>query len=179
MNKHLTVNWNDIFVPSASVLETIMRGSLVYLSLFILTRIVIKRRIGGISMTNVLVMVLLADAMQNSMANELKSVADGVILVSTILFWNYALDWLSFRSPFMEKLLRPVPLLLVEDGKVLRRNMREELVTMDELMNKLREQGLEDVQEVKQAHLEADGEISILRNDNQESENPPEKTKVF
>lgn len=175
MTKHLTIHWNDVFMPTASILETIVRGTFVYLGLFALTRLVIRRRVGGIGVTNVLVMVLLADAVQNSMASELTSVTDGLVLVGTILFWEHGLDWLGYHVPALQRVMRAAPLVLVRDGQLLRQNMHKELVTTEELMNKLREQGLEDLSDVQQACLEGDGHISVIRRKNAQSE-PPEGT---
>jgi len=62
--------------------------------------------------------------------NEYGSVTKGIIVVGTIIFWNFAIDWLEFHFPAMERLLRPAPLLLIERGQVLRRHLREELITM-------------------------------------------------
>jgi uncharacterized membrane protein YcaP (DUF421 family) len=55
------------------------------------------------------------------------SVTEGVILVATIVFWSYALDWLGYQFPKFEQLMSPPPLLLVDHGKLIRRNMRQEL----------------------------------------------------
>ncbi len=66
------------------------------------------------------------------MASEHKTVLDGLLLAATILFWNLALDWMDFRFPRLQRLLRPPALPLVRDGQLLRRHMRQELVTVDE-----------------------------------------------
>jgi uncharacterized membrane protein YcaP (DUF421 family) len=63
----------------------------------------------------------------------------------------------------MERLLRPAPLLLIERGQVLRRHLRQELVTMDELMSRLREEGVTNPKEVEQAYMEPDGTISVKK----------------
>src|SRR5207249_1774077 len=73
-------------------------------------RFVLKRQIGGLSPPDVLLVVLLADAAQNGMADEYRSVTEGVFVVTTIIFWNFAIDWLEYHFPAMERLLRPAPL---------------------------------------------------------------------
>jgi uncharacterized membrane protein YcaP (DUF421 family) len=85
-----------------------------------------------------------------------------LILVSSIAFWDYFLDWLGYRFPSVRRLIRPPPLLLIKDGRMQRRNMREEMITEDELMEKLREHGIERIEEVKKAYLEGDGRISVI-----------------
>jgi uncharacterized membrane protein YcaP (DUF421 family) len=159
----MIMDWKSIFLLDVSLFEIILRGSLTYISLFVLLRIVLKRQTGSLGMTDLLLITLLADASQNAMAGEYKSVPGGVALVSTIIFWSYAFDWLSFKFPWFSRLIEPSPLLLIKDGKMMRRNMRQELVTEDELMSQLREQGLDDLKNVKEAYLESDGQFSVVQ----------------
>jgi len=156
------INWHDLFVP-AHPIETIIRGSLMYLSLFLLMRFVLKRESGSIGTADLLMVVVIADAAQNAMAGDYKSITDGVILVVTIMFWNYAIDWLSYHSPTMRRVLQPKPLLLVKNGRMYKQNMRKELITKEELIAELRENGVEDLSEVKEARIEEDGHVSVIK----------------
>jgi uncharacterized membrane protein YcaP (DUF421 family) len=96
------------------------------------------------------------------MADDYRTVADGLLLVSVIIFWAFALDWLGYHFPRLQPFVHPPPLLLVKDGAVQPRNMRRELITEGELMAQLRQQGVEDVSRVKRAHMEGDGRISVI-----------------
>ena len=118
--------------------------------------------------------VLIADAAQNAMASEYKSVPEGLVLVATIVFWSYALDWLNFHVPWIRRLISPPPLELIRDGKVNRRHMRQELITVEELKEQLREQGIEDISLVRQACMESDGRISIVKHDKEQHRQPKE-----
>ncbi len=133
-----------------------------YAVLFGFMRLVLKRQAGGVGTTDVLVIVLVAEVAGNGFAAEYTSVVEGTVLIGTVLFWSYAVEWLAYRFPACERLLHPPPLLLIENGKILRKNMRTELVTEEELMAQLREKGLEDYAKVKRACMEADGMISII-----------------
>ena len=157
------IDWNAIFAPDTPFLEIILRGSVMYLALTILLRIVLKRQTGTLGMTDLLLITLLADASQNAMAGEYRSLPDGIVLVATIIFWNYFFDWLTVKSEWFERLIEPPPLPLVKRGKLLRRNMRRELITEAELLGKLREQGVEDLSKVKLANIESDGQISLIQ----------------
>jgi uncharacterized membrane protein YcaP (DUF421 family) len=157
------IDWNSIFVPDTPFLEIIVRGSVMYLALTILLRIVLKRQTGTLGMTDLLLITLLADASQNAMAGEYRSLPDGIVLVATIIFWNYFFDWLTVKSEWFERLIEPPPLPLVKRGKLLRRNMRRELITEAELLGKLREQGVDDLSKVKLANIESDGQISLIQ----------------
>src|SRR5919106_3656331 len=135
------MDWKSIFLPDIPLAEIVLRGSVTYISLFVLLRIILKRQTGSLGMTDLLLITLIADASQNAMAGEYKSLPDGIVLVSTIIFWSYTLDWLGFKIPWFGRLIEPPPLALIKDGKLLRRNMRHELITEAELMSQLREQG--------------------------------------
>lgn len=164
MEKIWEVNWQDTFVPSVSLLELFVRGTLIYLFCFVVLRFT-RRGIGGLSISDLLIVVIIADAAQNGMSGGYKSVTDGVFLIGTLVFWSYALDWLANRYPSIEKLLYPAPVLLIKDGRVLRRNLQKELVTYDELMSQLRQQGAATIAEVKRCYIEGDGSISVLKFD--------------
>jgi uncharacterized membrane protein YcaP (DUF421 family) len=158
----LQIDWRSIFFPSTRVAEIFLRGTIVYLFLFFILRI-LRREPGAIGISDLLLIVLIADAAQNAMSSNYKSVTDGIILVSTIAFWNYFLDWISYKFPITQRLLRPAPLPLIKDGRLQRRNMRKEMITEDELMGFLREKGIESVEDVKKSYLEGDGSISVIR----------------
>jgi len=152
-----------IFLPNTPVLEIFVRGTVTYIALFLLLRFARKRQAGGVGMTDLLVIVLIADAAQNAMADDYTSIVDGILLVATIVFWSFALDWLGYHIPVVERLTHPPPLPLVEDGQLNRRNMREELITREELMTQLRSQGVESIAQVRRAYMEGNGELTVLR----------------
>lgn len=86
-----------------------------------------------------------------------------MLLVSTILGWSFFLDWLGTRVPALATLTHPRPLPLVEGGRLLRGNMRRELISEEELWTQLRQQGVRTLEEVESAYMEGDGQISILK----------------
>lgn len=157
-----SIDWNAIFVPSLHVGELVLRGTLMYLFLFFLMR-VLRREAGQLGISDLLVVVLIADAAQNGMAGGSNSVTEAAILVATIAFWDYFLDWVSFRFPALQPVFRPPPLLLIRNGRLQRHNMKKQMIQEEELMGQLREKGIRSVGEVKQCYLEADGRISVLQ----------------
>lgn len=158
----LSLDWQKMFVPSVPILEIIIRGTIVYLGLYFLLRFASKRSVGTFSISDILVLVLIADAAQNAMAGSYTSVPDGLILVATIIFWSWFLDWLGYVSKKAEKVIKPDPLLLIKHGKLLRKNMAKEQITMEELMAELRNQGVDQVNAVDRAYLESDGSFSVI-----------------
>ena len=159
----MSVDWGELFRLSVSPLELVVRGTAMYLFLVLLFRVVVRRRIGSVGMGDILLLVIIADAAQNGMAGEYRSITDGFVLVATIVFWNHALDWLIFRFPRLQTILEPPPLLLIADGRVLWRQLRQEHVSEMELRSKLREHGVADPREVAKAYMEPDGQITVIK----------------
>ncbi len=175
--RHMGIDWKSIFLPNVPLLEIIVRASVMYISLFVLLRVILKRQTGSLGMSDLLLITLLADASQNAMAGQYTSIIDGIILVTTIIFWNYAFDWLSYRSEWFSRLIEPAPLLLIKDGKMLRRNMRKELITEEELISQLRLQGLDDPAKVKEAYMESDGQFSVVQYEEKQQPKKERKAK--
>jgi len=163
MDSLFGLDWGEMFGLSMSPAELVVRGTAVYWFLFLIFRFVIRREVGAVGIADILVLVIVADASQNAMAGEYTSVTDGLILVSTLIWWNFLFDWLNFRFPAFRRFAEPQPLPLIERGRLNRRNMRKEFITDDELWAKLRAQGIESLQEVKKAYLETDGEITVIK----------------
>lgn len=157
------IDWQGIFIPTISLIELVIRGTLMYLVLFGLLRLVLKRQAGGIGTTDVLVIVLLAEVAGKGFTADYMSVVEGTVIIATVLFWSFVLEWAGHRYPAVERILRAPTLILIQNGKMLRKNMRAELVTPEELMAQLREQGIEDCSQVKKAYMEADGKISVVK----------------
>lgn len=158
----MDIDWQKIFVPQLSLLEVFIRGSLIYLSVYFLFRFA-KRLGGGVALSNILVVVLIADAVQNGMAGEYKSVTEGVFLGVTIIFWNFVLELVEFHFVPMRKILRSDPLLIVKDGVYQTNNMRKNLVNEEEIMTQVRVEGLTSILAVREAYVEDEGQISIIK----------------
>jgi len=164
-----------LFELTVSPLELVVRGTVMYLALILTFRFILRRDVGSLGIPDVLFIVIVADAAQNAMAGEYKSIADGIVLVATLVFWNVALDWLSFRSAAMRRFIEPPSLPLIRDGKWVRRNLKDQWITTEEVLSKLHEHGIERISQVKIARLEPDGELGVIRKDGQEADNPLRK----
>jgi uncharacterized membrane protein YcaP (DUF421 family) len=153
----------SVFQFSVDPLELVLRGSAVYVFLFLLLRFVLRRDVGSMGIADILLLVLLADASQNAMSGGYQTVADGFVLVATIAGWNWALDWAGYRFRAVRRFMAPAPVVLVRRGKLVRRNLRREMISVTELMARLREAGIDKLAEVKVARLEGEGDISVIR----------------
>lgn len=169
------VDWRTLFIPTLPIAEIFLRGTVIYLLLFGILRI-LRREAGAISVGDLLVVVLIADAAQNAMASNYNSITEGAVLVGTIVAWDYFLNWLGYRSRWIRGLLRPAPLPLIKDGRILKRNLRQELITVEELMSELRQQGVESVDQVRRCYLEGDGHFSVITEQSEKEGNGRKKS---
>jgi uncharacterized membrane protein YcaP (DUF421 family) len=154
-------DFDVMFSPSLSLFEVFLRGTVMYFLIFALLRIV-RRETGSLTVADMLVLVLVADAAQNGMADDYTSITEGVLLVATIIFWAAAIDWAGFHSQLVGQFLHPQPVELVRDGKLVRNNLRRNLITVEELMTFVRQAGTDDLSQVKRAQLEGNGEVTVV-----------------
>jgi uncharacterized membrane protein YcaP (DUF421 family) len=158
------IDWHTLFIPSGSIIEIIFRGSVIYLLLFVIMRI-LRREAGQLSVADILVVVIIADASQNGMAGEYKSITEGIILIITIFIWDYVLDWLGLHNPFLHRFLHPKPIILVHDGHIDWKKMRKHLISKEELMSFLRQEGVQKIEDVHKCYLEDNGNLSVITNE--------------
>ena len=152
-------------VPDVSLFETVVRGILTYFAIFILLRVILRGRTSAVTVSDLLVLVLIADAAQNAMAAEYHSITNGIVLVGTIILCSFATDWVAFRVPSVRRFVHPEHKPLIVNGRMMRKVLAEELITESELMTQLRLNGVEEIEDVKAAHLEGNGEISVIKRD--------------
>lgn len=159
----MSVNWDSVFVPTIGLAEIFIRGSIMYLGLFVILRIIARRQTGHFGPADLLVIVLIADAAQNGLGKDYGSVTEGLVLVLTIVGWEYVLDWISWRFPATRPYLVAPSLPLIRDGRLIPQNLRKEMITEEELKSQLREQNVEDYRDITLATLEGDGRLSVLK----------------
>ena len=165
----MTLNLHDLFWPDTAIVELVVRTSLIYLGLLAALRLLARREMGSLELPELLMLVLIADGVQNGMAGEYRSVTGAAVVGGTIIGWNYLLATLTYRVAFVRRLVRPGALRLVENGRLLHENMRRELVTEDELHSRLRTEGIQDIRHVQRASLEPNGDLSVVTRDRQAS----------
>ena len=162
MQKLIEVDWASLFVPTHSLVELVIRGTITYWFCFLYMRF-FRRGSGQLSVSDVLLITLIADAAQNSMAGEYKSITEGAILVATLVCWDILLNFLGFKSIVFRKLTMAAPILLVQDGKPQIENLKSQYIDKEELMSMLRQNGIDDITQVKSCFLEGGGNISVIQ----------------
>ncbi len=132
-----------------------------FLGMYTLLR-VFRRQSGAIGIADLLVIVVIADAAQNGMAGDSRSITEALLLIATIVLWDWLFDWLGFKSQLLGRILQPRELLLIENGKMIKKNLDQEFITEEELLAQLREQGVDEIGAVKKCFLESNGHFSVL-----------------
>ena len=163
MERWVQLDWVELLTLKMSVAEVVVRGVAVYFGLCVLLRVVPKRQAGKAGITDLLFVILLGGIAVDSIAKQAESLADYFAVLVTVLLVGYGMDRLAFKYRWFRNLVLEPPTCLIRDGQVLRGNLRREMVTEEDLMSQLRRQDVDDPSAVKEAYLEADGEISVIR----------------
>jgi uncharacterized membrane protein YcaP (DUF421 family) len=153
----------------SSLPEVVLRTAVVYLFLVAVIRISGKREVGQMSVLELVVILIISDAVQNSMVGENTTIWGGLVAVLTLLGLDYGLEALTARSRRLRTAIEGEPRLLVRDGRMLERALREENIEPQQVRAAMREHGFTDLTDVRLAVLETDGSISVIGRDDKPS----------
>jgi len=148
-----------------TLLDVALRTSVVYLALLVGLRLTGTRQLGQMSTFDLVLLLIIANAVQNAMVGPDTSLAGGLVAAGVLIGWHRLIDWWRVRSRGVAKLLAGEGIMLIHDGKVLQEHCVRAGITRDELRQALREHGVANVQDVMLAVLEPDGAISVVRCD--------------
>lgn len=149
---HLELHWAEL----------VLRSVFVYFFLLIILRVTGKRQIGQLAPFDLVLLLVLSNAVQNAMNGGDNSYTAGVILASTLIFTNYLVSLATYRFKWLEGLVEGRPSILIHNGKLDEKAMRDEKLTHHELMAALRDAGCSSIDQVHIAIMENNGRISIL-----------------
>jgi uncharacterized membrane protein YcaP (DUF421 family) len=141
----------------------ILRGAVVYVAVLFLIRISGKRQVAQMGIIEFVALLLISNAVQNSMNGGDNSITGGIILAVTLLALTHLLAVFTYRSDKFEHLVQGEPTLLIRHGKFLEANLRKELLSHEELKAMLRRQGIQRISEIDHAILESDGYLSVQK----------------
>lgn len=150
------------------LLDVAFRSTVVYVFMIIAFRIFGKRELSQLSIADLVLIVLISNAVQNAMVGENTSLASGLVAATVLFALNMFLGFLMFRFKRVRTLVQSEPITLIFNGKALEQNLNDVMMTKDELHSAIREHGVEKIEEVSLAILEPDGNISVISgNDNE------------
>ncbi len=153
---------SDLFALAMPWWEFILRAVVVYAVVLGMVRLSGKRALGQITAFDVLLIVLLGNAVQNALLGQDSSLGGGLLLAATLISLNYAVGWVTTRSRRLETLIEGEPVLIARDGKLLEAVLKRELVTRADVEAAMRQQGCLQIQDVAMAVLEINGHITIV-----------------
>ncbi len=146
-------------------LHVVISSAAVYVFITIAIRIFGKKELAQLSVLDLVFVLLISNAVQNAMVGSDTSLQGGLLAAITLFLLNFVFKYLLFRSWKLNRLLQGEPVILVSEGKVNDKNLRKMQITTDELLEAIREHGVEGIHEVNLAILEVDGNISVLSHD--------------
>lgn len=149
----------DLNVPAW---EIVTRTILVYGALLVGLRVAGKRELGQMTAFDLVVVLLIANAVQNAMVGPDSSLTGGLLAAGALLLVNFATADLRERIPWLRRAVEGNPTLLINDGQFVDDHLRREHIDREEVMMALREHGLDDPSEARMAVLEVDGSISVV-----------------
>jgi len=151
-----------IFIPEISLAEKLLRSFVIYFFLYLVIRMTGKRQVAQMTPFDLVVLLVLANVVQNAVIGPDNSLGGGIIGAVAIVGLNWLMAEVAFRSKKARRLIEGEPVLLIHDGRILRANLDGQRITIDELMAALRESGVADPLHVRFAVLEDNGKISVM-----------------
>ena len=156
--------------------ELVIRGIVVYTAIVLLLRMTGKRQIGQLSPLDLVLLLIISNAVQNSMNGGDNSLIGGLILAVTLVGLNYLVGLVAFKSRRMENALEGRPQVLIHNGKIFEDVMLDAKLTRAELDSVLRHQGYFEIKDIKLAILETNGTVSIQGYEKPIARTRPKKT---
>lgn len=154
--------WAPILVPNAPITELVVRVSAIYLFLWVFLRVMPTRQLGRFGVTDLLVILLLATSVRLGLTGRHYTVGDALLSAAILIGWDRGMNALAYHITPLRRVMRQDPVPVVRDGEVVRKTARRELLTETDIMEKLREQGIDELADVRVAYVERDGRISVI-----------------
>jgi len=143
-------------------MDIALRAAFLYAFVVFLMRVMGRRELSSLSPLDLVLLIVLGDAIQQGMTQDDYSITGAVIAVSTIAVVQVGISYLSFRSRRARRVLEGEPVIIIEDGKLIERNLRRERLTEDEIAEKMRTQQIASVEDVEWGILESSGNMSFI-----------------
>jgi uncharacterized membrane protein YcaP (DUF421 family) len=151
-----------VFNLAIPLWELVVRGMIVYVVLILLLRLTGKRQVGQLAPFDLVLLLVLSNAVQNSMNGGDNSLVGGLVSAATLVALNYGVGYLTFRNRTLERLIEGQPEVLIHNGKLYEHIMIRAQLTHHELNAALRRAGVSSVDQVRSAILENNGSISVI-----------------
>jgi uncharacterized membrane protein YcaP (DUF421 family) len=144
-------------------MDIVLRAAVAYLFILLLLRAVGRRELSSMEPSDLLLLVVMGDLIQNGVTQSDYSMTGVILATSTFGLLAVATSYVVFKSRRAQSIIEGEPLILVENGKPIERNMRSERMTLDEVMQEARGQQIESLAEIKWAVLESTGKLTFIK----------------
>jgi uncharacterized membrane protein YcaP (DUF421 family) len=155
--------WHHVWHLDLTVAEKAIRPILIYVFLIVVLRLIGKRELGQTNTLDLVVLLLVANAVQNGIIGNDLSVTGAFIGAGVLFALNETLNRITYQFPWAEKLIDGEPTILIKDGMPVEKAMRRSGISLTELLASARRQGFADLSEVQTAILETNGVVSMFR----------------
>ncbi len=144
-------------------MDIVLRGIVVFFALYVLMRIIGRRELSKLEPFDLILLIILGDAVQQGLTQDDYSLTGAMLAVGTIAVLQVVVSFLNFRFPRLRPALNGEPIVIVQDGKPIPRNLKRERLTYEDLAESARLQGIGSLDEVAWAVLETSGAISFIK----------------
>jgi uncharacterized membrane protein YcaP (DUF421 family) len=143
-------------------MDLVIRAAVIFFFIFLITRIAGRRELSSLEPFDVILLVVLGDLVQQGITQSDESVTGTLIVISTITLLSVAVGWASFRSKRVRLVTEGEPIVLVQDGQIIERNLTRERLTRGDVEEEARKQQVASLSDIRWAILEKAGTISII-----------------
>ena len=144
-------------------MDIVLRGIVVFFALYVLMRIIGRRELSKLEPFDLILLIILGDAVQQGLTQDDYSLTGAMLAIGTIAVLQVVVSFLNFRFPRLRPVLNGEPIVIVQDGKPIERNLRRERLTLEDLAESARMQGIGSLDEVAWGVLETSGTISFIK----------------
>src|SRR5581483_10726127 len=144
-------------------MDLVVRATAIFFVVLILTRVIGRRELSQLAPFDLILLIILGDALEQGLTQDGYSVTGAILVVGTIALLQVFMSWVGFRFPPLRPVLEGEPVIIVEDGKPIERNLKRERLTLEEVMESARLKEIGSLAEIRWAVLERNGEISFLK----------------
>jgi uncharacterized membrane protein YcaP (DUF421 family) len=143
-------------------MDLALRATFLFCFVYLLTRIIGRRELSSLEPFDLILLIVIGDAIQQGLTQDDYSVTGALIVVGTFAMLQVLLSFLSYRFPILRPALDGEPIVIVQDGRVLEKNLRRERLTIEEVLVEARQQQVTSMDDIAWAVLETSGKISVV-----------------
>src|ERR1700742_641254 len=144
-------------------MDLVLRAIVVFVFLLVLTRVIGRRELSSLQPFDLILLIIVGDAVQQGLNQDDYSLTGAILVVGTFAVLQVGVSWLNYRFPRIRRVLEAEPIIVVQDGKVIEKNIKRERLTVEELAEEARKQQIASLSEVEWAVLETSGIVTFIK----------------